>query len=637
MANISSRNSQPSKGLLGRMLGLGKDPRSAEPLIVPRAEHTISRKNMEEEVLKVLYRLRNSSQMAYLVGGAVRDLLLGGKPKDYDVATDARPDQIRKLFVNSRLIGRRFRLAHIVFKGGKVVELSTFRKSPALPEEGDNGESGEERDLLIREDNTWGTPQQDAYRRDFTINALFYNIADFSVIDYVGGLADLDAGIIRTIGDPNIRFREDPVRMIRAVEYAARLDFEMVPEVLKSIRKHRKDLRKASVARISDEMLNLLKSGSAEKAFRQLHETGLLEILHADLHRALEHSEDNQLYKQLALIDEWVKKGRRVSDTVLFGTLSLTPLSQAVAAAEERKGGRLAKGEYLTLVEDMLKGTDAIFRIPVKRQHQLKEAHMGAYKMRRTPSGQRGERSMLDRGYFKDALDLFTLEVEVTGSYRNVLKEWLDLKGSASRGGRRRDSRQRREGSSRGGRGQKDSRRGKERDDARSGQPSREREDRKEQDDQKRRQREQKPVDRQKQDREPRQEKPQEPTPVQASPASIPSPAPPVEQEPEAPHIETIPPEEYEHGRLTRETRSWNGVAGQQSALIREMKKKIENGEMSTSSDDETPWFVPGQSVKENGPSSDEESARDEEKDTGEDDPDAGKWGRSRRERPPKL
>jgi len=184
---------------------------------------------MEEEVLKVLYRLKNSSQMAYLVGGAVRDLLLGRTPKDYDVATDARPDQIRKLFVNSRLIGRRFRLAHIVFKGGKVVELSTFRKSPAMPEEGEEGENGEERDLLIREDNTWGTPQQDAYRRDFTINALFYNIADFSVIDYVGGLADLEAGIIRTIGDPSIRFREDPVRMIRAVEYAARLDFEMTP------------------------------------------------------------------------------------------------------------------------------------------------------------------------------------------------------------------------------------------------------------------------------------------------------------------------------------------------------------------------------------------------------------------------
>ncbi len=595
---------------------------------------------MEEEVLKVLYRLRNSSQMAYLVGGAVRDLLLGRKPKDYDVATDARPDQIRKLFVNSRLIGRRFRLAHIVFKGGKVVELSTFRKSPALPEEGEDGENGEERDLIIREDNTWGTPQQDAYRRDFTINALFYNIADFSVIDYVGGLADLEAGIIRTIGDPNIRFREDPVRMIRAVEYAARLDFEMVPEVLKGIRKHRKDLRKASVARISDEMLNLLKSGSAEKAFRQLHETGLLEILHADLHRALEKSQDNQLFKQLALLDEWVRKGRRISDTVLFGTLSLTPLSQATAAAEERKGGRLAKGEYFTLVEDMLKGTDAIFRIPVRRQHQLKEAHMGAYKMRRAPSGQRGEQSMVGRGYFKDALDLFTLEVEVTGSYRSVLKEWLDLKGSTSGGGHRRDSGQRKEASSRQGRGQRDSRDGGKQGDASRGRPSRERSERKERDDQKKPQPQRKPADRQKPEQEPRQKKPDEVTPVQtpqpSPPPAPPPPAPPVEQEPEAPRIETIPPEEFEHGRHTRKTRYWNGVAGQQSALIRDMKKKIENGEMTVPTDDEIPWFVPGQSVKENGPSGDESVDGDAEKSAGGDDPDAGKWGRTKRERPPK-
>ncbi len=596
---------------------------------------------MEEEVLKVLYRLRNSSQMAYLVGGAVRDLLLGRKPKDYDVATDARPDQIRKLFVNSRLIGRRFRLAHIVFKGGKVVELSTFRKSPALPEEGEDGENGEERDLIIREDNTWGTPQQDAYRRDFTINALFYNIADFSVIDYVGGLADLQAGIIRTIGDPNIRFREDPVRMIRAVEYAARLDFEMVPEVLKGIRKHRKDLRKASVARISDEMLNLLKSGSAEKAFRQLHETGLLEILHADLHRALEKSQDNQLFKQLALIDEWVRKGRRISDTVLFGTLSLTPLSQATAAAEERKGGRLAKGEYFTLVEDMLKETDAIFRIPVRRQHQLKEAHMGAYKMRRAPSGQRGEQSMVGRGYFKDALDLFTLEVEVTGSYQSVLKEWLDLKGSTSGGGRRRDSGQRKETSSRQGRGQRDSRDGGKQGDEGRGRPSRERSERKERDDQKKPQPQRKPADRQKPEQEPRQKKPDEVTPVQTPQPSPPPPppappAPPVEQEPEAPRIETIPPEEFEHGRHTRKTRYWNGVAGQQSALIKDMKKKIENGEMTVPTDDEIPWFVPGQSVKENGPSGDESVDGDAEKSAGGDDPDAGKWGRTRRERPPK-
>ncbi len=632
---------------------------------------------MEEEVLKVLYRLKNSSQMAYLVGGAVRDLLLGRTPKDYDVATDARPDQIRKLFVNSRLIGRRFRLAHIVFKGGKVVELSTFRKSPALPEEGEEGENGEERDLLIREDNTWGTPQQDAYRRDFTINALFYNIADFSVIDYVGGLADLEAGIIRTIGDPGIRFREDPVRMIRAVEYAARLDFEMTPEVLKGIRKHRKDLRKASVARISDEMLNLLKSGAAEKAFRKLHATGLLEILHADLHRSLEQSQDNQLFKQLALIDEWVKKRRSISDTLLFGTLSLTSLAQATAAAEEQKGGRLAKGEYFTLVEDLLKGTTALFRIPIKRQHQLKQALLGAYKMRRRPSEQRGEQSIVGRGYFKDALDLFTLEVEVTGGYQKVLKEWQALKGGSSERGRRGDSRREREDSSGRGRGQKDRQ-----DDRQAERSGKEREEREDRDGQKKQHARQRPTDQRQpareqqqkeQDRRPQQKEPdrgpqqkepdrgpqqkepdrgpqqKEPDrrPQQkeqdrrprddGTPVRTPPPPPPVEQEPEIPRIETISPEDIEHGRLTRKTRLWKGVAGQQSALIREMKKRMENGEMTALPDDRTPWFVPGQSLKKNGPNGDEGAEKDDERDTGGNDQDTEKWGRTRRESPPKL
>ena len=613
---------------------------------------------MEEEVLKVLYRLKNSNQMAFLVGGAVRDLLLGRTPKDYDVATDARPDQIRKLFVNSRLIGRRFRLAHIVFKGGKVVELSTFRKSPALPEEGEEGENGEERDLLIREDNTWGTPQQDAYRRDFTINALFYNIADFSVIDYVGGLADLEAGIIRTIGDSGIRFREDPVRMIRAVEYAARLDFEMTPEVLKGIRKHRKDLRKASVARISDEMLNLLKSGAAEKAFRKLHATGLLEILHADLHRSLEQSQDNQLFRQLALIDEWVKKRRSISDTLLFGTLSLTSLAQATAAAEDKKGGRLAKGEYFTLVEDLLKGTTALFRIPIKRQHQLKQALLGAYKMRRRPSEQRGEQSIVGRGYFKDALDLFTLEVEITGGYQKVMKEWLALRGGSPERGRRGDSRKGREDSSRRGRGQKDRQDDRKQGDRHAGRSDKEREEREDRDGQKKQHAQQRPTDRRPPAREPRQkeqdrgprqkeqdrgprqkEQDRRPrddgTPVRTPPP--PPPPPPVEREPEIPRIETISPEDIEHGRLTRKTRSWKGVAGQQSALIREMKKRMENGEMTALPDDRTPWFVPGQSLKKNGPNVDEGAEKDDEKDAGGNDPDAGKWGRMRRESPPKL
>jgi poly(A) polymerase len=420
-------------------------------LIAPRAEHGISRKNMAEEVLKVLYRLHNSGQKAYLVGGAVRDLLLGGRPKDYDVATDARPDEIKKLFVNCRLIGRRFRLAHIVFKGGRVVELSTFRRSPEPPDA--DGDDAEDRDLLIREDNTWGSAQEDAYRRDFTVNALFYNIADFSVIDYVGGLADLNAGLIRTIGDANIRFREDPVRMIRAVEYAARLEFDLHPEVRKAIQKHRKDLRRASSARMADELLNLLKSGAAEPAFRSMWRLGLLEILHNDLYRALEHGQAEKFFKDLALADARAKKQQPLRDVTLFALLFTPQLDRAVSAMEASKGGRISKGEFLVKVEQSVDQAEPLFQFPNRRRHQIKQAVLAARKMRRRPSKHRGLASVVERAYFLDALELLQLEAGSSDQHHGVLKEWEDLKREAEREGRIIDPEKRSErGRRRGGR-----------------------------------------------------------------------------------------------------------------------------------------------------------------------------------------
>ena len=193
-------------------------PESIAPRILSRAQHNVSRKNIDPDALKVLYRLKNGGFVAYLVGGGVRDLLLERQPKDFDVGTSAHPQQVRKLFRNCFIVGRRFRLAHVRF-GRKVIEVSTFRRA-AEPEEGDT---------LIRRDNTFGSPEEDAFRRDFTVNALFYDIATFSVIDWVGGLEDLTARVIRTIGDPAQRFREDPVRMLRAVALAARLDFTIDP------------------------------------------------------------------------------------------------------------------------------------------------------------------------------------------------------------------------------------------------------------------------------------------------------------------------------------------------------------------------------------------------------------------------
>src|SRR5215470_897041 len=218
-----------------------------EPRVIPRAEHTLSRSDVDPDALKVLYRLRQGDFIAYLVGGSVRDLLLARKPKDFDIGTSAHPYQVKKLFRNCWIIGRRFRLAHVRF-GAKVIEVATFRRQVAPGEEVvQDGvpapdPSTPEGAHLIHHDNTFGTPEEDAFRRDFTINALFYDIATFSIIDYVGGLDDLRAGIVRSIGDPEVRLREDPVRMMRAIALASRLDFQIDPPVLDAIRRHRHEI-----------------------------------------------------------------------------------------------------------------------------------------------------------------------------------------------------------------------------------------------------------------------------------------------------------------------------------------------------------------------------------------------------------
>src|SRR5256884_1033090 len=207
------------------------------PRIIPRAEHPISRRDIDPDALKVLYRLRQFDHVAYLVGGSVRDLLLSRRPKDFDIGTSAHPYQVKRLFRNCWIIGRRFRLAHVKF-GTKVIEVATFRRQvepgeeivqDGVPAPDPTTPQGEQ---LIHHDNTFGTPEQDAFRRDFTINALFYDIATFSIIDYVGGLDDVRAGIVRAIGDPEVRMREDPVRMMRAVALAARLAFALDPPAL---------------------------------------------------------------------------------------------------------------------------------------------------------------------------------------------------------------------------------------------------------------------------------------------------------------------------------------------------------------------------------------------------------------------
>jgi poly(A) polymerase len=287
------------------------------PRILPRAEHTVSRKDIDADALKVLYRLKNHGFVGYLVGGGVRDLLLGRKPKDFDIATSAHPQQVKKLFRNCFIIGRRFRLCHVRF-GRKVIEVSTFRR-PAEPEEGDT---------LIRRDNLFGTPQEDAFRRDFTVNALFYDIATFSVIDFVGGLEDLDHRVIRTIGDPAVRFREDPVRMLRAVALAARLDFTIDRDTVEAIRFLRSEIVKSSSARLLEEFYKILRQGASQKTFKMLHDFGLLAYLLPEADQAIAQGGD-PLLGSLGRLDDYRNAGlatpEQLSNPLLMGSL-LVPL-----------------------------------------------------------------------------------------------------------------------------------------------------------------------------------------------------------------------------------------------------------------------------------------------------------------------
>jgi poly(A) polymerase len=302
------------------------------PRILPRPEHNLSRKGIDEDALKVLYRLKNHGFKAYLVGGGVRDLLLERKPKDFDIATDAHPQQVKKLFRNCFVVGRRFRLCHVRF-GRKVVEVSTFRRqAPA-----------EEGDTLIRRDNTFGTPEEDAFRRDFTVNALFYDIATFSVIDYVSGLEDLTNRLIRTIGDPEVRFREDPVRMLRAVALAARLGFTIHRDTLEAIRFLRGEIVKSSPARILDELYKILRQGASRQTFQLLHDTGLLAYLLPEADQAIA-DQGERLLGSLSRLDDYRNAGLAAPDELtnplLMGTL-VVPLGvplRRVAAAAPRRG-----------------------------------------------------------------------------------------------------------------------------------------------------------------------------------------------------------------------------------------------------------------------------------------------------------
>ncbi len=298
---------------------------SNAPVTIPRSEHSISRKQVSHNALKVLYRLHDAGFSAYLVGGCVRDLLLGREPKDFDVVTNAKPEEVHQLFRSALLIGRRFRLVHVRFSG-EIIEVATFRQGGFVQDE---DEHRNEHGMLVR-DNQYGTLNDDVIRRDFTVNSLYYNIADFSVVDFMGGMQDLQAGVLRIIGDPLTRFREDPVRILRAIRFAAKLSFSIEPATAAAIPQTAGLLAHVSPARLFDEVIKLLSGGYGQETFALLRHQNLLKYLFPLTEAVLQeptmhHEVDRFLMLMLRNTDERIAQDKGVNPAFMFAAMLWHP------------------------------------------------------------------------------------------------------------------------------------------------------------------------------------------------------------------------------------------------------------------------------------------------------------------------
>ncbi len=395
-----------------------RKPTIATPTIIPRPEHNISRANISPNAVKVLYRLKQAGFQAHLVGGGVRDLLLGREPKDFDVATDASPDEVRRVFRNCRLIGRRFRLAHVHF-GREIIEVATFRGGSSDSGEGDRRlENGR----LLR-DNVYGSIEEDALRRDFTVNALYYNIEDFSVIDYAGGLEDLNAGRLRLLGDPETRFREDPVRMLRAVRFAAKLGFTIDPEVEEAIYEQGDLLQDVPPARLFDEVLKLFMGGTAVQSYEKLCHYNLFRELFPETDEVLGREENRFpvvfVAKGLHNTDVRIREGKPVTPAFLLAVLLWEPVRQLA-------NDLLAEGEHrLPAIQQAgsVVVSQQIRRVAIPRRFSLMMKEIWSLQHRFEQQAGNRPRRLLGHPRFRAAYDFLLLRSE-SGEVDPELAAW---------------------------------------------------------------------------------------------------------------------------------------------------------------------------------------------------------------------
>jgi poly(A) polymerase len=388
------------------------------PKIIPRADHTVSRDEFSKSALKVLYRLHKAGYQSFLVGGCVRDAMLDLHPKDFDVATNATPEEVRALFGNCRLIGRRFRLAHVRF-GREIVEVATFR---AAANHADDDHAHDEEGRIVR-DNVYGSIDEDVWRRDFTCNSLYYNIADFSIWDYTGGVEDIKQRHIVLIGDPDMRLREDPVRMLRAVRFAAKLDFTIDDTVVRAISQDRPLLANVPAARLFDEFLKMFQSGHALRTFELLREHDLFSMLFPATDEELNKDDAFLEFVRAALrnTDRRVQKNQSVTPMFLLGVFFWNPVKALATKLRSRE--KMSESQSLSLAAYDLSGQQQQ-RIAIPRRFTVPMREMLALQPRFLQT--RGKRALklLQHRRFRAAYDFMMLQAETGQFDREMADFW---------------------------------------------------------------------------------------------------------------------------------------------------------------------------------------------------------------------
>jgi poly(A) polymerase len=396
------------------------------PKIIPRAAHTVSRDEFSKSALKVLYRLHKAGYQSFLVGGCVRDAMLDLHPKDFDVATNATPEEVKALFSNCRLIGRRFRLAHVRF-GREIIEVATFR---AAANHADDDHAHDDEGRIVR-DNVYGTIGEDVWRRDFTCNSLYYNIADFSIWDYTGGVDDIKQRHIALIGDPDKRLREDPVRMLRAVRFAAKLDFTIDETVVRAIEQDRLLLANVPAARLFDEFLKMFQSGHAERTFELLREHDLFSLMFPATDQELNADEDFRQFVLAALrnTDRRVQSGQSVTPMFLVGVFLWRPVAKT--AEERRAREKMSESQAISLAAYEL-GAQQQRRIAIPRRFTVPMREMLALQPRfRNVRGKRAMK-LLQHRRFRAAYDFMMLLAEAGQFDASLAKFWTDVQSQSA-------------------------------------------------------------------------------------------------------------------------------------------------------------------------------------------------------------